>query len=210
MESKIAVLLTGNKKIADLNSVCSVKIYERFSEEWLEVSEFPFMLKSESSSEDIRRFIKALISNLNDCKIIIAKELIGIPYHILDKEGFIVCEAEEFSITVLDAVYNDFCIEKKSEEVEEKVDVPIHPTPIDDMGNFYFDFNKVQRYKPEVSSKKALLPFFSNELFLSLTLICSHIMPWLDTFLETHNLEYTQKREDGLYTLYITHKKCKC
>ena len=210
MGNKIAVFLGANKKTADLYSVCSVKIYERFLEEWLEVSEFPFMLKNESSAEEMRSLMKSLILKLDNCKIIIVKELIGIPYHILDKEGFIICEAEEFSFGILDAVYNDFCVEKEEEEKAEEIYVPTCPQPMDDMGNYFLDFNAVQKYKPEVSSKKALLPFFSNELFLSLTLICSHIMPWLDNFFEEHNLEYSHKREDGLYTLYITHKKCKC
>ena len=83
------------------------------------------------------------------------------------------------------------------------------PVSVDHEGNYFLDFLKLQKYHPELTSKKVLLPFFATELFQTITIICSHKMPWLDVVLEQKQLECTQKRENGAYTLLISHKICK-
>jgi hypothetical protein len=112
----------------------------------------------------------------------------------------------------LEQIFNDFKNSEKEEKEEREDDlpkVPLEPEPVDHEGNYFFDFYQLQKEHPEISSKKALLPFLCNELFLSLTLTCSHEMPWLNPFCEEHNLDYEASRQEGLYQVVISHKTCK-
>lgn len=207
MMKKIAVLYDENNQITDVFHINSIVIYHKI-DSWQEYKILSDIAIKISEAGNIRDSIELIIKSLEDCKVIIGTLIVGIPYYILDKNGFIICEAEKFSQALLEEISMDY-LEKKIEVKENEVlNLPKSPRPIDNEGNFFFDFAMVQKNFPEISSKKALLPFFSNELFHSITIVCTHIMPWLDTYIEQRNFKLESKREDGLYTLIITHKQC--
>ena len=109
---------------------------------------------------------------------------------------------------LLNQIYADYCIEKEIEEKDITEFVSMYPQPADNSGNFFFDFIKDQKKYPHLSSKKMLLPFLSHELFQSVTIICSHIMPWMENYTQERGLELSAKKEPGKITIVITHKQC--
>lgn len=205
MEKKIAILYDNNKQITDIFRANNIVIYEK-NDSWEESMEI--LVNNDSEEVSIRDSIKSLIKLLGSCKVIIGTSILGIPYYILDKNGFIICEAEEFSGELLEQIEFDYFAENIESIKTETEYVPKSPVPIDCEGNYFFDFAKLQKNNPEISSKKALLPFLSYELFQSITIICTHIMPWIDTYLEQRNLHLEATRDDGLYKLLITQKLC--
>lgn len=207
MNSKIGMIKDKNEKITDLFGMTHIDIYEK-KEEWEVVKTLKHLSLNTSSTHALRLFIEDIIKLLEDCKILIGTTIIGMPYHILDRNGFILCEAEEFSLTLLNQVYRDYCTPKE-EQINEKVEyVPDSPQTVDNDGNFFLDFIALKKSRPEVTSKKALVPFLSYELFQTVTILCDHVMPWLESFLAERGLEYSIKRENSTYLVVISHKLC--
>lgn len=206
MNKEIAVILDDKGQLTDFFKVAEICVYEK-TDSWEVTRCIKDIVIDASNMIKLRASLEAIEVVLGECRIIIGDSIIGVPYHFMDKKGFVMCEAEELNDLLLDQVYEDYCVEKEMESPEFE-DVPITPQPVDHDGNFFLDFAKVQINRPEISSKKALLPFLSHELFQTLTIVCTHVMPWLETFVKERELVMNLKKEDGLYTVLITHKYC--
>lgn len=203
-EFKIGIIYDKDNCITDLFHMNHITVYEK-KETWVDTN----MIRDiEIHENNLRVKMDTLIYKLDACKVIIGKEIVGIPYYILDKNGFIMCEADEFSQELLNQIEEDYFMIKQNSCDTEEVSIPKNPIALDNAGNYFLDFAKVQKYFPQISSKKALLPFFSHELFQSITIVCTHIMPWLETFVEQSNYHMEYCRDNGLYTIIITHKLC--
>lgn len=213
MEKKIAVLFDRQENLTDIFHMEKVIIYEK-EETWKQVNKITDGIYCNTSEEDIRTFLKSFIKKLEDCKIIVGSLIIGLPFYILDKNQFIICEAETFSEQLLEQITADLFLDLEEETEEkkafeaEKRKVSTVPVPIDEEGNYYLDYVVIQKYYPEITSKKALLPFFSQQLFQSITIKCSHIMPWLEHFILEHNLQMRSKRDNGIYMVVVEHSSC--
>ena len=202
MLEQIAVLQDDEGNLANLNDVVKVSIYEE-TKGLTPIGEFS-VAKVIKTTKGLRDFSEYLSNRLGNCKLILGRLLTGIFFQTMTKKGFTLLEANSYDNTLLEVIFTER--KKKSEKYHETLPiVPKKPEPIDQVGNYYFDFYQLQKRHPEITSKKALLPFLSHEVFVSLTLICNHIMPWLDVFCEGHNLTYHSKRKDGLYHVIITH-----
>lgn len=208
MNQQIAVLMNKDYEITSIDNIFHVNIYEK-ADTWKVVKEFNLLPPSPEIAE-IKGMISQLMNQLGECKIVVGKIITGMIYHILDKNGFTMCETENLTDTVLDEIAEDFF--KTADDKEEQNQCnnmqAKAPIPLDDLGNYYLDMIELQKAYPEISSKKALLPFLCNELFVSLKIHCSHVMPWLDGFIADKNLEYSvTKAEPGFYVL-LKHKVC--
>jgi len=206
---RIALAVDSDGKLAEFFSITKILIYEKQNEWTVVESYFVSEELDTSSAAAVRQKAEAIGRNIleKNCKIMIGREIIGIPYHTLCKANLEVFEADEISIELLDAIYKDFLL--KEDKPEEEIEmVPPRPIPTDDESNYYFDFIKAIKCHPELSSKKMLLPFLTNDLFYSLIIRCEHIMPWLDDFVKSHGLNMETKREDGIYHALITHRSC--
>jgi hypothetical protein len=204
MADRIAVLYDENNQTADVFHLHHITIYEK-NQKWEETTLLSEV--SVSESKNIRSILDSLIYKIKDCKVIVGRMIAGMPYYMLDKNGFMICEAEECSEELLEQISQELFKEEEPQFIPDE-NVPKKPMPVDNAGNYYFNFALIQKNFPEISSKKALLPFFSHELFQSITIVCTHIMPWLDNYLKQMNLQMESHREDGLYTLVITHRLC--
>lgn len=208
MDYKIGVLMDDKKKITDLFHMTYISIFE-LKKDWEVVKTLDSIQVDTSSAAMLRTSIEVIVKQLDACKILIGTSIIGMPYHVFERNGFVLCEADELDKKLLDQVYEDYCREKDVQDEELLEPIPTSPQPVDNDGNFFFDFIKSQKYHPEVSSKKALLPFLSHELFQTLTIVCSHIMPWLGEFIKSRGQKMNSKREDGRYTIIISHEFCR-
>ena len=207
----IAVLLDENEKLTDFFGIKKIFIYKK-KKKFKVVNKIDNIRINATGMDKFKDGLKELEKYFNGTIVILGKQITGIPFYYFDKMGFKLCEAEELTMEVLEIIYEDYCEisvyeiqdEKRNPEIAE---VPVRPVETDEKGNYYFDFLKLQKYKPEISSKRALIPFFYNDNFDSLTIICSHIMPWLDLFMKERGLESKVIRGDGKYMVIVSHRK---
>jgi len=213
----MVVLFDENNDLTDFYNLKLIKIYKKNDGEFKVIKEIPNISMVTSNIKSSREFLSKLVEEFEASKIIVGSQITGIPYHFFAKEGFEIFEAEKFSEELLEQIHEDYIEHPKIEIVSvenelEKAKVantPIAPFAINEEGDYFLDFIKVQKYRPEITSKKALLPFLSKELYQSLIIICNHVMPWLENyFVENKNIEFSSKRENGVYTIIITHKVC--
>ena len=97
---------------------------------------------------------------------------------------------------------------EESDEKRRRKEEMIHnagPVETQTPGIYFLDLGQLQTECPEVSSKKALLPFLSNTPFLELQLVCAHIPPWLET---DDSYEKKVRNVNGKVHITITRKQC--
>lgn len=197
---KIGILLNQEGKIASLIDATEVAIYEKEESNWRKACEVKECFSQRNTMNQMREFLKQLIMELKDCKILIASILTGIPFMILDKEGFMLCEAEELSERLLEEIVTDYeKTEQKKNQMQQTAlqEYPTAPFETDEKGVFELDMRKLQECYPEISSKKAIIPFLKEVKFYSLMIYCSHVMPWLDTELPALGFPYTASKMEG-------------
>lgn len=223
MSNKIAVLLNEEKQLASFVDATLIYIYEKTSE-WQVIQTIETKDLAYTRENDIKNFTSALIEKLKCCKVIVGTLILGVPYYLLIRAGYELCEAPTFSMLLLDQIYEDYykTPEKtgKKQAMELKGEGNNHlmsvecisraPVPLDETGNYFIDMIEVQKAYAEMSSKKILLPFLGNTMFRSLKINCSHVMPWLENYLEQEKLNMSISRGQGIYTLNITHEVCSC
>ncbi|PYG84817.1 Fe-only nitrogenase accessory protein AnfO [Ruminiclostridium sufflavum DSM 19573] len=180
MSNKIAVILNSKKELIHFEEGSCITVYNKSGSSWKAENTVSYSLDSLDIS-DIRDCIKAVIPELNSCKIIIAKTISGIPYIVFDRAGFAIFEAASLSDSLLDEILSDVeeASKKKSFSTAELNTSPIE-TEIP--GIYFLNLIELQEKHPEISSKKALQGFIENTPFDKLEVICSHIPPWLENY----------------------------
>ncbi|MGE4214974.1 MAG: Fe-only nitrogenase accessory AnfO family protein [Anaerotignaceae bacterium] len=209
----IGILFNKEGRLTDFYNLDCIKIYDK-KEGFKVVKTIENLTLDTSNLSLFRNGLAQLFNSLGKCKVLVGSVITGIPFYFFNQNGIDVCEAETFSEELLEQLYQDYVLlqldEKNDGQVkEEKAVIPIEPTAVNSEGEYFLDFIKLQKYRPEISSKKALIPFFYNTLFQKLTIVCSHVFPWMDIFLEQRNLISNVKREEGKFIIEITHKVCK-
>lgn len=210
----IIVVLDEQNKLTDFFNVKTIQIYKKKQDGFKIVKTISDLQCNTSNMNEFKAFLERLKESFGASNIIIGSQITGVAFHYFVKLGFEICEADELSEELLEQIYIDLIEQKKMTKAEyeqEKLEIeqtPIKPVAIDEEGNYYLDFIKIQKYRPEISSKKAMLPLLSSGEFQSLTVICSHIMPWIENFLRQSegNFNYNAIREDGRYTITISKK----
>lgn len=203
----MAVFFDANDQVTSFDEMTQWDLFSKKDDSWQKSKSIHYKPILMGELPVIRENIRKMIAQLEDCRIIITKSITGIPYHTFDKEGFIICEVENFDLELLDAIQEDL-ISTSLEAAKQKL--PEAPIETDTPGDYFFDFNQLQKSTPEISSKMALLPFFKNVPFLSLDLVCEHIPPWFDKTLDTMKLTYEiVKNKDDTTHVIITHTNCK-
>ena len=203
------VMKDNEDRITDFFHVQKLTIYEKILQ-WEPIGAIQIMNAqnmTRSQVEKLAEMISRTIKN-QDSELLIGTSIVGLPYQILNKNGIIMCEADEVSQRLFDEIYDDFYNNFALDD-QEIPDILPYPVLIAEDGFYFFDFDKAMKAYPNLSSKKMLIPFLEQELYTCLTIRCSHIMPWLEYYMEQHGLSMDSKREDGVYTVNITHGLCK-
>jgi len=184
---KIAVFLDKNNNICSFLDGTVVKIFERNEKEWKINKLISVDMTNVTGIRAIRHRFQNLIDEFDDCKIVVVKKGFGVAYSVFYAEDFSVWElpgkAEEILDEVLSREKEHEIIEKEEEEEKSYVEEV-------KKGEYYLDLIKLQLEDPEVSSKKALVPFIENTAFEALKLRCCHVPPWLRSHSENKNLSF--------------------
>lgn len=185
MVREIAVVLDENGQTSTLYDCSTIKVYTKEMEDWKVNSETSLESNGILDTKLIRESIKNVVEYLNQCRVIVAKEVSGIPHTVLDMAGFKIFEVEgepeEFLDPILEMLEQGE-VEKLSYINEN--DVNVEPIPLDKEGCYYINLKEIQKSKPGVTSKGALLPFLRNVTFYQLEVICSHMPPWMESELK--------------------------
>lgn len=209
----MAVFCDDTNRIARFDEMTNFVFYTKAGDGWGKSDPIPFSCDLSGGLASIRENISQMLSAFNDCRIIIAKSIIGIPYQVFDRSGFIICESEDFDLELLDAIQADLICQ--DEEAREDASLLARtPEETDVPGYYRFDLTQVQKKHPEMSSKMALLPFLKETPFYALEVVCDHIPPWFDQQLPEMQLTYSiaekseENKNDSTKHVVITHAGC--
>jgi len=205
MELKIAAFMCGGA-LSSVEHCTEIFLFEKEGGTWRICGKQPFRLEGSSPSE-IRDSVRSLILELGSCSVVVAKSVAGIPYHVFDRMGFSVFEAETLSDGLLDGLLLDVEQAQKHLSGEQTATEPVS---MDDEGRWFLDLISLQEKHPEISSKQALRSFLQKKTFFELQLLCTHLPPWLGAELSARHLGCTvEARTGGQLEVTISRALCK-
>lgn len=204
MDRSVAVFCDVNGRTVSIYEPCTAQIFTRRERVWERAGEFPCDLSAPASRglAAVRSAVGELIRNLGETRIAVAAEINGVAYSALDAQGFAIFQTQGFAKELLDAVYAQLEAEQAAHMHAKEAAKPL----VEELGGgkYFIDLKKLQRERPELSSKQALLPFLQDGKFAELTVICAHQPPWFERLegmgysydvrvLEMNRLEITVK-----------------
>lgn len=182
---KIAVFLDHNDNISSFLDGAVVKIFEKYEEEWKVNKIIAIDMSKVIGIMAIRHRFRKLIDEFDNCRIVVVKKGFGVAYSVFYAHDFSVWELPGKADGILDDILNR---EKEHDRLEENKDNKNSYIEEVKKGEYYLDLIKLQLEDPEMSSKKALLPFIETTAFEAMKFRCCHVPPWLKRHSENENL----------------------
>lgn len=200
----IAVFLNDKEEIVDFLDVKFIYQYEKKDNKWIINKEIIVNFDDVNTLDEIRYMFGAIIKELVECKIVVVKKALGIGYSMFYGEDFSIWECNGRPEEILDLVIGKE-LEHEEDEVKARLDKKMLEISEVDDNKYYLDLIKLQREKPEVSSKMALLPFLDKNKFEELKVHCCHVPPWLENHSKKNYLTIkVQKCLDGNIDITLT------
>ena len=208
-EMEIAVLFNDEMRTSTFTEAGIIKVYEKNHGTWLNKRSIPYEVSLIPNLKEIRLIFRDLLVTLGQCKIIVVKEIQGLPYNILDSSGFNIWEIDSTGTDFLDYVLENEMLQKQADtSINMEPEVSVYPTEISP-GCYSINLNEIQKSNSKVTSKQAILPFISNTVFYELEVICSHIPPWFQQEFQKFNLNTEViQLSDKEYKIIVSHKIC--
>jgi hypothetical protein len=204
MAEKIALTVDKGKKLSSFATSAYLKIVVKNNTIWRCEKTLPLALNVTNTNE-LRIKIHNIIDSIADCKILLSTEISGIPYYIFDKMGFSIFEATSQTSEILEEIIT----ETKKNQNELATNSQISCTPIEiTEGCYFLDYILLERNNPEITTKKALLPFLVKTPFISLTVRLAHLPAWLEASEYDPKMELTVKKDSGSLLVTMRHKIC--
>ncbi|WP_185967490.1 Fe-only nitrogenase accessory AnfO family protein [Clostridium sp. HBUAS56010] len=182
-----------------------VQIYEEQGGIWERVSSISFVPLKGSSVVELRQETEKIAGYAGNAKAVICKEITGIPFSVIDRKGYGIFLTDQVDEETLNGVIEDLKQSEERKKGKAEMVKNLRPVQGDTPGIYYFNLLEVQKECPEVSSKKALMPFLAETPFLELHLICAHIPPWLEN---QKDFEKTVQLKKGAVHVTITRSFC--
>lgn len=173
---KIAVFIGKNNEIGSFMESECVNMFVKKDDNWVVEKTLNLDFKNIKGINEIRQAFTKIIQVLEDCKIVLASSAFGIPYSIFYAEDFSIWELQGKVESVLDEI---LIKEKEHEELEKKESEKEVAVKIDE-GHYLIDLIELQILNPELSSKKAIIPFLQTRDFTKLDIKCCHVPPWIE------------------------------
>ncbi|RCX14295.1 Fe-only nitrogenase accessory protein AnfO [Anaerobacterium chartisolvens] len=214
MSDIVAVLVGKDGETVSFLEKGVVRLYRRETEGWQLIRELPYSAEPDKGMKHMRDLLHRLVELIDGAKAVVGREVAGISFNVFDSAGLSIIEAPGKPLDFLERVWEILNSEEGEEEgmsdTESAEDIPESPVPDGKEGRFYLDLKKLQLHKPEITSKKALLPFLKNETFYELVVICAHVPPWFDRQFGDMGLKYNfaKKGEDEV-CVTIYHDVCR-
>ena len=204
-KTSIAALVDDRGNPASFSTMTACCIFFRTDGIWMERKVAGMPLKGCANPAEARASMRTFISSLGGCRTIIGKNISGIPYNLLDQSGFCIFETERLSPALLDEIGEQA---QHTAGDDPPGNVPLLPQEEDEPGIYTFNLAAAMAAHPDLTSKKALLPFFDTIPFVELRLYCKHIPPWFHRYCPEHGLAYTQEIQGDDVHMTITCAFC--
>jgi len=183
----------------------------------------PFDLSGGTALPEIHKRMQLLVQDLDMCRVFVAPEIRGIPFAILDSEGFSIWKLEGDPIKLYDHIKKTMeerlseqtscislkCGNSKSCETscgEENFDRQIpQPVAINEDGEYSIDLAKILDSNQSFNSREILIPFIQTASFKKLSIICEHVPKWLSRDYELFNLTlHSESTSEGLCLVTVS------
>jgi len=213
MIEKIGIFLNEQGETATFKEPGIINVYKLVEGEWKVETQLPLNLSIQRTTIGVRQELDHLARAIPDCRILVAKEIGGLAYGILDGLMFHIWEMEDTIEDILSYVY----IKEREEELqleqincdELKESIVKVPVETSEKGCYEFDLKAIQKENSGVTSKQVLKPFLHKNLFYQLTLYCTHVPNWLEEDMRKLNLSGEVKQLDP-HTYQVRIRKNSC
>jgi len=171
---EIAVFLDEKNEISSFTEARCVNIFTKEEDSWKVKKEI--LLEHTSSGKGIKE-VRAEYVNLSrqmeECKIIIVTKAFGIPYSVFYAEDFSVWELAGNPLNFLDEIIMKEKDEEERDENQEEIAKKLGE------GYYLIDLMELEILNPELSSKKAIIPYLEKEEVKKIEIHCCHVPPWI-------------------------------
>lgn len=202
---EIAVLVNHDGGKHPFYDKGNVHIYSDDSGRWQKTRELEFTpigFGCEEGLALIHRQMQTLISNLGTCKALVSPVIRGIPFAILDSEGFTVWQDDgdlgllfdHIRKTIKERVEKGSC--SSSGCGSECTSSLPEPQAINKSDEYFFDLKTILEKDERLNSKELIVPFINKREFKKLIILCDHVPRWLEKDYELFNLLFEEEETD--------------
>lgn len=177
---KIAVFLDDNKGILPFYESGIVEVYSDDQSGWVCVDQIPLDMTLQRDLSDIQWRVKMLVSEFDDCNLLIVESIKGLPMAILQEFGVGVWKAGgKFSEAILDFVKSKLADAIQKAEEDKR---PIRPAQVGETNEaeYAIDLIPLLTGDRRLNSIDILVPFIKETNFRKLQIICSHVPKWFN------------------------------
>lgn len=192
--NEIAVFLEEKDVISSFEKAKYIKIFAKDKYVWR--TEKVILINTTTDKKEIseiRKEYQSLVEEMGECKIIVVNKAFGIPYSVFYVEDFSVWELEGNPYDFLDEIIAREILEEELAEQEVEVAKKIAE------GHYLVDLQELELTNPEISSKKAIIPYLEKEEVKKIEVLCCHVPPWLVDRKDKYNISleiHEVKRND--------------
>ncbi|PWJ47542.1 Fe-only nitrogenase accessory AnfO family protein [Faecalicatena contorta] len=176
---RIAVFTDQNGNMVNFYDCVCFQIFLKIKREFILEKTIYYDPIPQSTVSEVRKSVKYLTELLENCKIAAFRDISGIPYTILDREGFLIFLVPDYIKETLNGIVLDLEEMKKEKRMKWELAENIKPLESDIPGIYFFNLLQIEKEHPELSSKQILMEFLQTTSFLELKLRCSHVPPWI-------------------------------
>lgn len=182
MNNQIAIIMQDNSLSNSYVDSTHINVYEKSNDKWCSIKSIPINIDFTLELSQLREQFKELVSKLGDCEIIACKDLIGIAYHMFNRMGFSIFNIDNINDETFFGIISDIETGNELNQLKQQALLNLGPVEKETSGMYFLDLLELQKSFPDLSSKKALQPFFKETPFVQLELICSHLPPWIEEY----------------------------
>jgi Fe-only nitrogenase accessory protein AnfO len=188
---KIAVMEDSNRNTCSIFDPGWVVAYSDASGEWLEESRFENTVHQAAGIAGIRAALIHTVNQLGGVKILVAAEISGIAFSILEGAGFESFTVAASSADVLNSVKSEMEETAKGQrENARSANIQLYLRRGMNRGDFFLDMQEMLAENPQATTKSVLLPYLREGDFTRLDVVCGHVPPWFDVELGLMGLAY--------------------
>lgn len=201
---RIAVF-SRERKIVSFVKCNMVDIYEKQGETWEIARTASFLPLGSLTVKELREETEKIAHLAEEAKAMVCKEITGIPFSVFNRKGYCIFSVEIIDDETLNGVIADIEESDEKKRMKDEMIRNAQPAETRTPGVYMLNLQELQKECPEISSKKALMPFLSDTPFLELHLICAHVPPWLE---RDASYEKKVQSKDGAMHVLLTKKQC--
>ncbi len=195
MAREIGAFVDETGRAAALSQPCSLRIFRRDRGQWRLDRSAPLNLADASGLADLRRRMAEIIAVFGDCKTALAAAFQGAALHELEKAGIELWEVEGDPEALLDTIL--FEAEKAVQEAEKEATLPFPVLENLGEGRYSLSIAEVQHSSGGLTSKQVLLPILQQGSFRELSVICTHVPPWLEAEANSRDWRLRTEKTSG-------------